>query len=436
MSLKTMVASLLTSCLVAAPGFLGAAQGPDQIPGQSPGSTESQANPTAAARANNEFGWSVFEQIRGTQRLDENMLFSPLSAWLALSLVSNGAEQETLQEIQNALRTNQYSLVQTNPLVRELIRNLTSNQRSTEVLRIANAVWVNSDSFDLSEKFQSDAQTFYSVLPEEEVVTSESFRQDSTLEHINDWVRRSTGGMIPSILDKLEPDMASILLNALYFQGQWLMPFAAPLTSNDSFHLADGSSKLVSMLRSGHVTPYASNGSYQMVSLAFRSATHASGQPELGRFQLDVVIPERAEGTIFNLQESDYQSLLQGLQNRSVEMEIPKFKFSYEKSLSAALQAIGIERAFVPGLAQMAPLGTPKFGADAFISEVLQKTAVEMDENGFKAAAVTAVIVGTTSAEPTPSVQFIADRPFFIALRDRVTGALLFQGIIANPEFR
>jgi serpin B len=425
MSLKAMVSSVVTAVLLATPAFLGAAQGPDQTP--------STPAPTDAARANNEFGWSVFEQIRGSERQNENLLFSPLSAWLALSLASNGAEQETLQEIQNALRTNQYSLVQTNPLVRDLIKSLVTNERSSEVLRIANAVWVNSDSFDLAEKFQADAQTFYSILPEQEVVTSESFREISTLQHINDWVKRSTGGMIPSILNELDPDMASILLNALYFQGQWLMPFSSALTGNDSFQLADGSTKSVSMMQQSHLgVPYASNGQYKMISMAFRKGQNALGEGQVGRFQLDVVIPEAAEGSIFEMKQNDYQSLLQGMKSQIVRVEIPKFTFDYEKSLTAALQAIGIERAFRPGQAQMAPLGTPKAGGEAFISDVLQKTAVEMDENGFKAAAVTAVIVGTT-AEPSVTAQFIADRPFFIALRDRVTGALLFQGIIANP---
>jgi serpin B len=148
---------------------------------------------------------------------------------------------------------------------------------------------------------------------------------------------------------------------------------------------------------------------------------------------LDVVIPDQADRSIFAFERNDYQSLLQDMQPGIVRVEIPKFQFSFEKSLTAALQAIGIERAFRPGQAQLAPLGTPKGTGEAYISEVLQKTAVEMDENGFKAAAVTAVIVGTT-AQPSPTAEFIADRPFFIALRDRVTGALLFQGIIANPE--
>ncbi len=147
------------------------------------------------------------------------------------------------------------------------------------------------------------------------------------------------------------------------------------------------------------------------------------------------MIPKSAEGTIFALQEMDYQALLQRMKREMVRVQIPKFSFSFEKSLTSALQSVGMERVFRPGLAQMAPLGTPKQGGEAFISDVLQKTAMEMDENGLKAAAVTAVIVGTT-AEPTTTAEFVADRPFFIALRDRITGALLFQGIIANPEAR
>jgi serpin B len=426
MSFTSRVSQFLTAFLLTTPAFLGAAQSPDQVPSVPP--------TTEAARANNEFGWNVFEEIRGAQLKNENMLFSPLSAWLALSLASNGAEQETLQEIQTALRTNQYSLVQTNPLVRDLIRSLVSSERSGEVLRIANAVWVNSDRFDLAEKFQADAQTFYSILPDDEVVTSESFREASTLQHINNWVSKNTGGMIPSILNELNPDMASILLNALYFQAQWLQPFTLLLTGNDSFQLADGSSKMVAMMQQSHMgVPFATNGEYKMISLAFRKGTMANGEGEPGRYLLDVVIPDQADRSIFAFERNDYQSLLQDMQPGIVRVEIPKFQFSFEKSLTAALQAIGIERAFRPGQAQLAPLGTPKGTGEAYISEVLQKTAVEMDENGFKAAAVTAVIVGTT-AQPSPTAEFIADRPFFIALRDRVTGALLFQGIIANPE--
>jgi serpin B len=426
MSFTSRVSQCVTAFLLTTPAFLGAAQSPDQVPSAPP--------TTEAARANNEFGWNVFEEIRGAQLKSENMLFSPLSAWLALSLASNGAEQETLQEIQSVLRTNPYSLVQTNPMVRDLIRSLVSSERSGEVLRIANAVWVNSDSFDLAEKFHADAQTFYSILPDEEVVTSASFREASTLQQINNWVSQSTGGMIPSILNELDPDMASILLNALYFQAQWLQPFSSLLTGNDSFQLADGSSKTVAMMQASHMgVPFASNGEYKMISLAFRKGTMASGEGEVGRYLLDVVIPEQAERSIFTFERNDYQSLLQDMQPGMVRVAIPRFRFSFEESLTAALQALGMERAFRPGQAQLAPLGTPKGEGVAYISDVLQKTAVEMDENGFKAAAVTAVIVGTT-AEPTPLGEFIADRPFFIALRDRVTGALLFQGIIANPE--
>jgi serine protease inhibitor len=413
---KSLLTSVLTTAMVSSPAWAGA-----------PLTNE-------AAQANNDFGWSLFEQVQAPQVRTDNLLLSPLSAWLALSLASNGTEQETLEEIQEALRTEEYSLVQTNPLVRDLLQNLMSNEGSSEVLRIANAVWVNSDSFDLAEKFQTDAETFYSIIPEDEVVTAASFREAATVQNINDWVNKSTGGMIPTILEELDPDMAAILLNALYFQGQWLLPFSDLLTGDDSFQLADGSTKTVSMMRHrAFSVPFASNGQYKMITLAFRSGELPSGEGIMGRFQLDLVLPENEEGSVFALTQADYESLVQGLNRQITHVAVPKFTFSYEKSLTDALQAMGIQRAFDPGLAQMAPLGTPKFGARAFISEVLQKTAVEMDENGFKAAAVTAVIVGTTG-EPVETAEFVADRPFFFALRDRVTGALLFQGIVANPE--
>jgi len=414
---KPMLAGLLTTMMLSAPAMAGT------------------PIPSDAARANNAFGWSLFEKLQEPTQLKktENMLFSPLSAWLALSLASNGAEQETLEEIQTVLRTNQYSLVQTNPLVRDLIASLMTNPGSTEILRIANAVWVNSDQFELAEKFQADAETFYAILPDEEVVTSESFQEASTVQHINAWVSQSTGGMIPSIIDQLDADMASILLNALYFQAQWLQQFSPTLTGDDTFQLADGSTQTVRMMHANGLTlPFASNGQYKMISLAFRSGSAASGEAELGRFVLDLVVPEAPEAEVFALQESDYDDLLGRMQAEIARVSVPKFSFSFEKSLTDVLQASGVRRAFQPDQAQMGPLGTSVQGGRAYISEVFQKTAVEMDENGFKAAAVTAVIVGTTTA-PVETVSFIADRPFFIALRDRMTGTLLFQGVIANP---
>jgi serpin B len=389
-----------------------------------------------AARANNDFGWSIFEKLQDPTQLKktENILFSPLSAWLALSLASNGAEQETLEEMQAVLRTDQSSLAETNPQVRDLISSLLANPGSTEMLRLANAVWVNSDRFELAEKFQSDAETFYAILPDREVVSCESFQEASTLQHINAWVSQNTGGMIPNIVKQLDPDMASILLNALYFQAQWLQPFSATLTGNDSFQRADGSTQTVRMMHAyGLNLPFASNGQYKMISLAFRSASAANGEGEMGRFVLDLVLPHAPEGDIFALQKTDYETLLASMQAQIAHVSVPQFTFSFEKSLTDVLQASGMQRAFQADKAQMGRLGNPKQAGRVYISEVLQKTAVEMDENGFKAAAVTAVIVGSTSA-PVETVSFVADRPFFVALRDRVTGTLLFLAVIANPK--
>lgn len=396
------------------------------------------AQSEALTTSNNSFGWSLFNEVRNSESNETNVLFSPFSAWLALTLTSNGSRGETLDEFTQVLAQKGWTREEANQATREALDSLLADKESGEKLKIANAVWVNSDIFELSAQFTNSTEMYYSILPGDDVIRSAPFSDPSTLTQMNEWVSESTEGLIPSILSKLQGDMASILLNALYFEGQWLIPFQSSLTEEKTFHKANGEDISVRMMQeSSKSFAYAENDQFKMLSLAFRSSSTEDGFGISGRFVLDVVLPNEGEEEgrdLAALNQADYEGLVAGLTNTPVVVGLPRFDFDFSKSLVSSLEALGLEAAFYPGQADFTNLGTTLDKSDLFISDVLQKTAAEMDENGFKAAAVTAVIVGTTSAPAKPEKEFVADRPFFIALRDSESGLILFQGLINAPN--
>lgn len=404
-------------------------------PAQEPSNLQDRTLEKQAARASNQFGWTLLQDLRKQKfLLQKNILFSPLSAWLALTMASNGAEAETLGEMRKVLALSPGSLTDWNRRAQALSQSLLAGQ-TEETLRLANSIWVNSEGFVLDPRFKATTDSFFSALPNESISRSAPFSQVETLEAMNAWVNENTAGMIPTILEELEPDMMAILLNALYFQGQWQEQFARGLTQAEPFVRADGSRVKVPTLRMLNTSQsYRDDGSFKMLSLNFRAAEDS---PERGRFQLDLVVPSQRTGSIAQFGQTQYEKLLSERRLSLVNLvKIPRFKFDFSQSLGASLQAQGMKRAFSSS-AQLGALGRTLSGNPTNISEVLQKTAVEMDENGFKAAAVTAVTIKVTAAiEPDESsyIEFVADRPFFFALRDTQTGTLLFQGVLQDPK--
>jgi serpin B len=385
------------------------------------------------AQTNNSFGWKLFQTVEQSTASDANILLSPLSAWLALSLTSNGADGQTLAEMQSALAQQGFSQLAANEAIHDLMNSLVNGDETAETLRLANAIWANSDRFTLAQNFVDDAETFYSLMPDQTIAHSEPFSQPATLAQINQWVDKQTNGMIPSILEKLEPNMAAIILNALFFEAQWYKPFSEQSLAEETFYKADGSVATVNMMRENQTAfQYAADDRFKMLSLAFRANSGDDVQPIKGRYRLDLILPQQ-NFNLSSLTANDYQSLTEKLQSRVVKVALPTLKFTYKNQLNAALQNLGIKQAFEPGKADFSRMSQTATPGDLYIDSVLQKTALEMDENGLKAAAVTAVIISETSVPPPATVSFIANKPFFLSLRDVKTGALLFLGLVANP---
>jgi len=162
-----------------------------------------------------------------------------------------------------------------------------------------------------------------------------------------------------------------------------------------------------------------------------------------GSFALDILVPVEGKNAYdvgANLEKKTYEAAVAKLKAADASLHVPKFNFEYEaegaKSLKGFLTTLGIERAFKAIKDQFSELGVETSANEPiYISDVLQKTAVQMEEGGFKASAVTAVVfTRETTAIQTPKT-LIVDKAFVFALRDKTTSAVLFQGLLASPKW-
>lgn len=432
------------------------------------------ADPSAkqAAQANNTFGWKLFQQVvadEAKQQKDTNILVSPLSASIALAMAQAGATGTTLKEMLGTLGYPGTDVAASDALtdaIGALAKDLLG-RKTEEVIHTANLVVSNKDAFRLEPTYENMIKSKYNFTESEQPpVMHRSFSDQSTLDGINDWVKLNTDKQIKEILKKLDPEMVAILLNALLFQGKWASQFEARATYNTSKieeaekgeyqfgvpHFTSSTGKKVDdveMMKSEVSYGFNDTKDFQLISLPFCAKSHiqALGNQKkmvcdtTGDFALDLIVPKN-KGTAYSmvakLDLATYQKAVAAMKTEDNELHVPKFKFEYgltsPKSLKDALRNQGMKSAFVSRPDHFSRLGVPYKKKNIFIQDVLQKTAVEMEEGGFKASAVTAVVLSLESARGGGPLK--VDRAFAFFLRDRVTGALLFQGVASHPQWK
>ncbi|HSG47477.1 MAG TPA: serpin family protein, partial [Longimicrobiales bacterium] len=253
-------------------------------------------------------------------------------------------------------------------------------------------------------------------------VETRDFGDPATLEAINGWVDEETNGYIPKLLDSIDPDMVMFLVNAIYFDGSWTTRFDTGDTAPMAFRRADGSDVTVDMMTlRDHEAPVIFADGYAAVELTYGG----------GAFGMVVVVPQNgttARELAAGLDAAWWEGLVTSLSEAEVDrISIPRFTLSYGKELNDALKAMGMEEAFLPGGADFTNLSP--MGEELFIDQVMQKTFIQVDEAGTKAAAATSVGVGVTSLPP----QIVADHPFLFAIRERLSGTVIFTGLVGDP---
>ena len=217
------------------------------------------------------------------------------------------------------------------------------------------------------------------------------------------------------------------LINAVYFKGRWTAEFDKKLTQDQDFHLADGSVKSHPMMRREDKYRYLKTDDLQAIRLPYGE----------DRFALYVFLPRSEQSLaefVGQLTPETLDDRLMQMHRRKGEIVLPKFKHEYEQNLNTVLGALGMDIAFDPGRADFYRMLDSPIDMAFYISEVLHKTFVEVNEEGTEAAAVTSVRMTLTAMAPEDDFQMTVDRPFFYMIRDDETGAVLFMGVVTDPE--
>jgi len=361
-------------------------------------------------RRSNDFGVELFRRVVADDDRP-NVVISPLSASMALGMTLNGARGETFDGMRAALAFDGLAQEDINRAYRDLIDLLTTLDPAVR-FDIANAIWANETIAFRQDFFQTVRQAF------DAQAASRDFASQATLDEINDWVDEKTNGYIERILESLDPELAMLLVNAIYFDGNWTTRFDPADTAPGTFTRAGGSTVTVDMMKlsDAKVSLGGGNG-YQAAELPYGG----------GAFAMTLVVPQGdARAFVAGLDRARWDSIVQSLgEPRDIDLlSMPKLKLSYDVWLNDALRAMGMARAFTPA----ADFSGMSDATDLCIDFVRQKTALEVDEAGTRAAAVTVV-----GMRPTSFNGLIVDRPYLLAIRERLSGTVLFMGLVGDP---
>jgi len=367
--------------------------------------------------ASNGFATRLLASVNVASPAD-NVFLSPLSASMALGMTMNGTSGTTFSEMQATLGFGSLPREEILASYRDLIALLRSLDPKVD-MRIANAIWYrNSFGPAINPAFLSEASQFFDARS-----AGLDFGAPSALTTINDWVKTATNNRIEKIVDQLNSDLVMLLVNAIYFKGDWRTGFDRSHTSSASFTPASGAAISVPMMRRTGVMRAAKVDGRTMVDLGYGGDA----------FSMTVVLPregETADAMVASLTPSSLETAVSALHTQEVELTLPRFKISWEDTLNDALKAMGMPTAFIPREADFSRL-SPTMGRELYISFVKQKTFVDVNEEGTEAAAVTGVGVGVVSLPQRLVVR--VDRPFVFLIRERLSGTILFMGKIGRP---
>lgn len=358
--------------------------------------------------ANSKFAFDVFRALNGEDS-EKSIFISPLSISTALTMTYNGAETTTKKAMEDVLGFSGIERDVVNESFRNLLNYLDNVDKKVE-LNIANSIWIREGE-EIKEDFLSNNQFNFSA----EIDTLD-FSKDSAIETINGWISDATKGKIEKMLQPpISPDVVMYLINAIYFKGQWSRQFDSENTFDKTFKAFDGEEQTVKMMSRNGKVEYTEGEDYKAVRLPYGS----------GKTSMYCILPNESINInefIENMGTEKWRDMCENMvEIDDVVLQIPRFKMEYGiKELNDCLKSLGMEEAFDI----QADFSGMREGL--FISKVLHKAVIEVNEEGSEAAAVT-VVVKDESAAAEP-ITFIADRPFMFIIADDTTGTILFMG--------
>lgn len=345
---------------------------------------------------------------------DKNFIISPLSAQFALGMLANGAHGNTLNELTAALGVE--SLGELNSLNKRLLRELPKADKKVK-FRAANSVWLDN-RFEVLPSYSRAVGEWYDA-----EATSLDLSDVSSIRRINSWCDQKTEGMIPKVLDILNPDAMFYLINSLYFKGEWNenFKFDKANTKDKDFTNIAGIIKKVPMMCNKLTCRYYDGEKYGILKMDFGN----------GSYSMYIILPDEdfSLGETISLFDGDVWTMTKD--NRYIgecNIELPRFKIDSYIDHIPYLKYIGVKDVFYKNDADLSALSQQKI----YVSDAFQVSGIEVDENGAEAASVT--VIGSVEYDHIPSkkIDFIMNRPFAFVIEETSTKTILFMGCVKD----
>jgi serpin B len=357
--------------------------------------------------------------FQNTVAQNQNSLISPASVYLELGMTANGADKNTKAQFESLLGGGKLTVNKLNDNYYTLTQRLQSIQNGK--MKIANSIWYRKDEkLKIQQSFLQTNANFFGT-----GAIQLDFTKPSTAAKINDWVKSNTDGKIDKMVDKIEPNTMMYLINALFFEADWQTPYKASDTWQEAFH-AQGGDIQTNFIHSSEV--YLHDQTARGILKSYKD----------NRFSFVAILPN--EGTqlkdyVKSMTGKSFLSFLKSQERGRVETFMPKFKYDFAVGLNAPLKMLGLTEGFNPEKADFTKMGTSSDGK-LYISDVLHKTFIQVDELGTKAGAATKTEMATSAAAPTSSAvnkPVILNRPFVFAIIDNESSLPIFLGAIEKP---
>lgn len=345
------------------------------------------------------------------QSTDTNVIISPVSISNIFGMLYFGSDGATNDEFKSALT---YTSSVYNHSLYTLLNELSGSGKIIN----QNSVWIKSDeNFSVKNDYLQGNADFYGA-----DIFKMPFTENAAI-NINDWAKKSTNGKIDGIINKIDKNACMYLINAFTFDDEWDTPYTTADVASDVFYLKNGTVEVEMMhstesfyIKTSHAEGFIKNyknGNYKFIALLPNS---------------DIDIDEY----ISLLQSTDFNALVNSATQKSVNCVIPKFKSEFQVSLNKAMQSMGIKSAFNAQTANFEKIGSYQ-NANLYLSEVLQKAYITVDEKGTKAGAVTKAEIAAKTSLEIPDTSVILNRPFVYAVLEAKTNMPLFIGKTVNP---
>lgn len=362
---------------------------------------------------------------------NENLVCSPLSLQYALAMTANGASGQTRQEIIDFLGYGEEDINALNEYSKTLLEQLPAVDLDV-TLKVTDALLVN-DKFPLLPSFKETVENNYYA-----AVDNMDFSDpEQVAARINEWASRNTDGFIDNILSasEISEDAVAYIMNALYFKAKWAggeydPMFESNATKPEDFHLSDGSTIKVDMMRNMRWHQYAEMDGYKVLAIPYAGY----------KYYMYILLPDENDinGLIGKLKTTSWSDILSKMKSDAeVYIRIPKFEIENKYNLNDALHALGVTRPFQSGMAEFDMMFQPKQPKYYYwIEKVIQKARIKVSEKGTEAGAVTIVEMDGVAEAPgdePKKVYFYADHPFVFVIGEKTSGTILFEGVCTRP---